>query len=84
MDSGELESLTGAAMLRTSLINTDGTDNRLLAVCEGSRLTLFVNGEQAAQVKDSALTRGDVGMAAGAVDQGGTIVWFDNFDVREP
>lgn len=83
-DAGELVPLTGAAMLRSSLIKTDGTDNRLLAVCEGPRLTLFVNGEQVAQVRDKTLTRGDVGMAAGTVDQGGTIVLFDNFDVHKP
>lgn len=83
-DSGKLEPLTGAAMLRTSLIKGDGVDNRLLAVCEGPRLTLFVNGEQVAQVKDTTLPRGDVGLAAGTVDQGSTIIWFDDFDVRKP
>jgi len=83
-ESGVLEPLTGPAMLRSPLVHTDGAENLLLAVCEGARLTLYVNGEQVAQVKDATLTRGDVGLAAGSVDQGGTIVWFDNFDVRKP
>jgi len=37
-EEGDLTPLTGRAMLRSSLINTDGTENRLLAVCEGPQL----------------------------------------------
>jgi hypothetical protein len=81
---GELQPLTGRAMLKSSVIHTDGSDNSLLAVCEGTLLTFFVNGEQIAQVTDDTLLKGDVGMAAGTVDQGGMIVWFDDFEVSVP
>ncbi len=83
-ENGNLLPLTGQAMLRSSLIRTDGNENRLVAVCEGTRLTLYINGEQAAQVEDETLERGDIGMAAGTVRQGGTIVWFDDLKVDKP
>jgi len=81
---GELLPLTGKAMLRSALIHTDGSENRLSAVCEGTRLTLYVNGEQLAEVEDERLERGDIGMAAGTLRQGGTIVWFDDLKVDKP
>lgn len=83
-EDGELLPLTGQAMLRSSLIRTDGSENRLVAVCEGTQLTFYVNGEEVAQVEDETLDRGDVGMAAGTVRQGGTIIWFDDLEVDKP
>ncbi|HQE92720.1 MAG TPA: hypothetical protein PLH19_08220 [Anaerolineae bacterium] len=83
-EDGKLLPLTGQAMLRSSLISTDGRENRLMAVCKGTQLTLYVNGEQVAQVEDETLKRGDIGMAAGTLQQGGTIVWFDDLRVEKP
>lgn len=83
-EDGDMEPLTGRAMLRSPLIRTDGAENRLRAVCQGDELRFFVNGEQVARVVDDGLKRGDIGMAAGTLDQGGTIVWFDNLDVSRP
>jgi hypothetical protein len=81
---GALRPLTGSAMLRSAAIRTDGTDNRIAAACEGSTLTLYVNGEQVARVQDETLTQGDVGMAAGALSQGGASIWFDDFEASKP
>ncbi len=81
---GELLPLTGPAMLRSPLIRTDGNENRLLAVCKGTQLTLYVNGEKVAQVEDETLERGDIGLAAGTVLRAGTIVWFDDLEVDKP
>jgi len=83
-EEGELLPLTGSAMLRSALIHTDGSDNRLLAVCRGTTLTLYVNGELVAQVEDETLAKGDVGLAAGTVGAGGTSVWFDDLEVFKP
>lgn len=83
-EDGDLLPLTGRAMLRSPLIRTDGTENRLQAVCQEDELRFFINGEQAVRITDDTLTRGDIGMAAGTLDQGGTIVWFDNLDVSKP
>ncbi|MGC9357571.1 MAG: hypothetical protein ACP5GX_06890 [Anaerolineae bacterium] len=82
---GQFLPLTGPAMLRSSLINTGGTSNRLLAVCEETTLALYVNGEQVAQVMDDTLASGDIGMAAGIVARGdSTLVWFDDLQVTRP
>ncbi len=81
---GELLPLTGAAMLRSSLIRVDSNENRIRAVCEGPQLSLYINGERAAQVEDDTLERGDIGMAAGTLRQGGTLVWFDDLKVDKP
>lgn len=83
-EEGDLVPLTGPAMLRSRVIHTDGTANRLMAACQGQRLALYVNGELVDEVEDATLTRGDVGMAAGTLEQGGTIVWFDDLDVHRP
>jgi hypothetical protein len=81
---GVLQPLTGTAMSRSSLIRLDGSENRIRAVCKGKQLSLYINGEQAAQVEDATLERGDIGMAAGTLRQGGTIVWFDDLKVDKP
>ena len=83
-DEETLVPLHGPAMLRSPAIRTDGSPNRLLATCEDDELTLYVNGEQIAQVEDDTIARGDVGMAAGTSRRGGTTVWFDDFAVSSP
>jgi hypothetical protein len=83
-EDGDLVPLTGRAMLKSPAVRSDGSDNRLVATCEGAELTLYVNGELVAQVTDETLTQGDIGMAAGSVGQGGTSVWFDDLEVQRP
>jgi len=83
-EEGELLPLTGSAMLRSAAIHIDGSDNRLLAVCQDATLTFYVNGELVAQVEDETLAEGDVGLAAGTVGAGGTSVWFDDFEALKP
>lgn len=80
----ELRPLSGRSMLRSAAIHTDGTDNRISVSCQGETLTLYVNGEQVAQVEDATLEKGDVGMAAGSVSEGGASIWFDNFEASKP
>ncbi len=80
----ELIPLTGTAMLRSSQIHTDGTENHLRAECQGNQLTFYVNGTLIAQVEDDTLTKGAVGLAAGTLKKGGTLVWFDDFNAQKP
>lgn len=70
--------LSGRAMLRTPTLRAE-SDNRLRAVCEGNQLTLYVNGEQVAQVEDDVLRIGDVGLAAGTLEGSRSSIWFDDF-----
>lgn len=73
-----------------SLHSTDAIDqsngavNVLRADCVGSTLTLYINGEQVAQMQDNTFSAGDVGLMAGTFDQPGTDILFDNFVVRKP
>ena len=84
-EEGELLPLTGQAMLRSPLIRTDGTENRLLAVCQevGTGVSSSTVNRRCA-FRTTRWKRGDVGMAAGTLGQGGTIVWFDDLEVRKP
>ncbi len=83
-EEGDLIPLTGQAMARSALIRMDGAENQILAVCEGPELALYVNGELVAQASDETLERGDVGLAAGTLDLGGALVWFDDFEADVP
>ncbi len=84
-DAGQgLIPLTGAAMLRSPQIHTDGTENHLRAECQGDQLTLYVNGTLVAQAQDDTLSKGFVGLAAGTLKQGGVLVWFDDFSAEKP
>lgn len=82
---GKLTLLTGPAMQRHPAIRTDGAANRLEAHCEGSRLTLVVNGVTLATVEDDTLRRGQIGLAAGkGRDTRPAIIWFDDLEVKVP
>jgi hypothetical protein len=50
----------------------------------GSTLTFYVNGEQLAQVQDSRLAHGDIGLIAGTFSEPGADVIFDNFVAIQP
>lgn len=85
LENQPLQPLTGPAMLRSPVIHRDGSANQLLAVCQGTTLTFYINGELAARLEDDALPAGDVGIAAGTVEYGQTtLVWFDDFKASKP
>ncbi|GAB1470159.1 hypothetical protein MASR2M66_10360 [Chloroflexota bacterium] len=71
-------------MLYSETINKSVAVNHLRADCAGDTLTFFINGVQVAQAQDATLTSGDVGVLAGAFDQPGVDVLFDNFIVLQP
>jgi S1-C subfamily serine protease len=56
----------------------------LTAICVGDELSLMLDGDLLAEVKDSDLSSGDVGLVAGTWDGAPIVVGFDNFVVREP
>jgi len=72
------------AMLPSETIKQGNVSNHLSAVCAGSSLSLSVNGEFLAGFEDTAFVSGDVGLLAGAFDQPGVDVYFDNFVVTNP
>jgi len=58
--------------------------NHLRVDCVGDMLRFYVNYAEIANVQDSQLTSGDVGVLAGTFSQPGVDVSFDNFVVTQP
>lgn len=82
---GGVQQLIGEeSMPPSELINQGSVSNRLSAVCAGSNLSLYVNGNFLTEVVDVDFTSGDVGLVAGTFDQPGVDVYFDNFMVTNP
>lgn len=65
-------------------IRTGLNTNHIQAVCRGENLSLIVNNEHLITVQDSSYQVGDVGVIAGAFDEAGVNVYFDNFRVLQP
>lgn len=80
------ESLIGMDRMQfnDTAIKLGSDSNHLTAECVGNRLTLTVNGTVLADVTDSDLTSGDVGLIAGSYDAPGVDILFDNFVVTRP
>ena len=70
--------------LNTNVIKGGESVNHITAECNGSDLTLIVNGTTLADVQDSTFSSGDVGLIAGTYDTPGTDIYFDNFTVTKP
>jgi hypothetical protein len=83
---GDMEILTGdgSGMLSSPHIKTGYQVNRVLAVCDGDNLSLYVNDQWLATVTDDTYARGDVGIGASSGPGGGTRIVFDNFVVTAP
>jgi serine/threonine protein kinase len=64
------------------LINQGNATNRLTADCLGSTLSFWANGNKLAEVVDSSLDSGQAGFVVKTMDEGDTIVNFDNFSAR--
>ena len=58
--------------------------NHLTALCTGSNLVFWVNGEKLYDIQDSDFARGDVGLIAGTREVPGVDIFFDNFTVFMP
>lgn len=72
------------ALQPTDAIHLGSALNHIRADCIGDTLTLYINGVQAAQARDSSFPAGDVGLIAGTYDAPGTDIRFDNFIVYQP
>jgi serine/threonine-protein kinase len=59
--------------------------NHIRAVCDGTTLALFVNGQSLASTEDSTYTSGDIALAAVSLEEGEpTQISFDNLVVGRP
>jgi len=62
-------------------INSDDW-NKIVAVCNGENLELYVNDNLVASASDSSFSDGQVALVAGNGDLGGADILFDNLYVR--
>ena len=65
-------------------INVGVASNELRVSCVGNQLSMEVNGIPLLSVTDPTFVNGDVGLAAATLQQGTTIVEFDNVRVTTP
>ncbi len=74
-----LQKDTASPVLHTGM----GQTNRLAVLVEGSHYSLFINDTLVAEVTDSTLRHGAVGVAVGLEKQGESARYeFDNFELR--
>lgn len=81
---GEFGYVGTESMMPSDLINLGATVNRIRLDCVGSRLTLYVNGNELLSASDSSFSSGDVGLYAGTFATPGIDISFDNFLVQRP
>jgi hypothetical protein len=76
--------LGSGEMQHSNYINQGAATNHIRFDCNGSALSLYVNGQQLDQQNDSEYSSGNVGLIAGTYDTAGTDIIFDNFNVLQP
>ncbi len=69
---------------RSDVINQGNATNHLRAVCDGSRLALYCNGQLLAETTDSTYASGDIALMVTTYESEPTEVLFDNLVVRTP
>jgi len=79
---GEFESLV--EWESSDAIRQGNATNHIRAVCDGSTLQLFVNGELLAEATDSTLSEGDIGLTATTYEDQPTEIHFDNLKAYAP
>jgi len=63
----------------SSAVRTGENSNRLRAVCQGSQITLYANGQQLTTVTDTTFTRGKLGLlVTNFSDASGADAYFDD------
>ncbi len=69
---------------RSDVIHTGNATNHIRAACQGSHLTLAVNGVTLAQVDNASYPSGTIGLIAATLGDQMTEIHFDNLVVSAP
>ncbi|MCL4562556.1 MAG: hypothetical protein M1281_18330 [Chloroflexi bacterium] len=72
------------AWTESSYVRQGNQINQLKAICSGSDLSLYANGELLGTVRDETFPTGDVGLAATTYEDSPVEVRYDNFRVDLP
>jgi hypothetical protein len=81
---GQRVALTGEQLAPSEAIPLDQGLLLLRADCIEDRLSLYVGGELIAEANDSDFASGNIGLLAGAFEEAGTDIAFDNLLVEKP
>ncbi len=68
----------GSDWMPQAAVHQGAATNVLEVEARGTQFTFWVNGEQVAQVTEETLLDGDIGLYAGAFDEAGVQIAFDN------
>ena len=68
----------------SNAINQGNSSNEIQVTCEGENLSLQVNGELLASVKDSHYSAGDIALTATSYEDTSTEIHFDDIEVARP
>jgi hypothetical protein len=68
----------------SSAVKTGNATNRIRAVCNGSTLEMYVNGQLVATAEDGTYARGDIALTATTYEDQATEIHFDNMVVQKP
>jgi hypothetical protein len=84
LEDGQYSMIGSDQLQYSEAIKKGQAVNRLRADCTGDTLRLYANGVKLIEAHDAAFTAGDVGLAAGAYQETGVEILFDNFLVKIP
>lgn len=74
--------LLGQDWMPSDTIRQGAATNVLEVEARGATFIFSVNGTQVLQVEDAQLTKGDIGLYAGAFNEANVVVDFDNLEVK--
>ena len=80
---GAHQTINPSGMKAGEMIVRGAASNHIRADCIGSTLTMYINGQKVAEVQDSEIASGDVGLLAGSFDTGGVDILFNRFVVNK-
>lgn len=84
VQDGRVVLLQTSGGVPVTAVRTGNAANRLVARCVGDTLALTVNGQTIATARDATFGAGRVGVVAGAYDQPGLTVVFDDLALYRP
>jgi hypothetical protein len=82
--NGDVTVISAALLTVSAAVNQGFAANHIEAICDGSRLVLWVNGQQVAEAVDADFANGEIGLLASSGTVAGIEIHFDNFVVSEP
>jgi hypothetical protein len=81
-EGGDFEPLVD--WTKSDVVRQGNATNHIRAICDGSSLALFVNGQRLATAEDSTFASGDIALTATSYEDEPTEVHFDNLVVQHP